>query len=158
MKTIQLLLLLLVLVSCNNGIPSTGPDVGALDDLNQSIDLTVPKGWNTFKTTDSVTLQITNISKDSLLFDSNYGIRMFVYKDDSWVEIMDGLKNFYQDPIRLQPYNGDATTTGVVSVLPKLEDRTKGVWLRIYIIGETENEVNVDTARVGAYIDVFLKP
>lgn len=158
MKIIRSILLLLVLVSCSSNLPSTDPDVGLLDELNQRIELSVPKAWNNFKTTDPVTVEITNISKDNIVFDANYGVRLFVQNGEHWAEVMDGLTSFYQDPILLQSYNGDDTTTGVVSVLPKLADRTKGAWLRIYVIGQIESKVGDEALSVGAYIDVFLNP
>ena len=156
-KLFNLPLIILLLTACKDNIPTSMPDIGIVAELNQRIELTTPEGWNSFIVGKPITIEIKNTSADSIMFDANYGVRMFVYQTETWKEVSDGLTSYYNDSIVLKQYLGSAEDTGVISVLPKLENRSQKVLLRVFIIGVVISNDN-QVRKVGSYIDIYLRP
>ena len=149
--------ILLFLTSCANRSPSTMPDVGEVDEMNIRINITAPEGWNTSKLREPITLQIINLSEEDILFDENYGTRMFIYDRENWVEVFDQITSFYHDDIILQPFTGDSTTTGVITVSPQLKRYDKKTLIRIIVLGSIAKS-DGEKSRTGAFIDLYLRP
>jgi hypothetical protein len=133
--------------------PDIGLPIPAPSD--SYLELTAPKGWNTFKTGESITLMVNNISDKQIVVDQDFGARIFVFKNDSWVEI--GNKGIYADgPVIILEPNKDFSPEkiGAAFVLP---DISVSSYLKIFILGSVfENEKK--TEDVVSYIDIELTP
>src|SRR5215207_2522030 len=106
----SIVILLFLLTSCSAKSAAEIPDVDvSVYDLNTKITLDAPSGWNTFKIGDTITLSITNDSENVVVFDANFGTRVFVYKDKKWKEIEDMIKSFYDNDIVVYPITLDPT-------------------------------------------------
>ena len=149
----------LILCACTETLPSDSPiDSVSLDELNQEIILEAPAEWNSFRVGEAITLSIINISSDPILFDANFGRRIFVYDNKQWVEKEDQISNFHNDELVLTPNNSDQTNIYSTSIFPVLDDVTKKTTMRIFILGNLlingEKQENI----TGAYIDITLIP
>jgi hypothetical protein len=158
----SIFILLLLFVSCSTKPPTDLPDVDiSVDDLNTKISLDAPSGWNNFKIDETITLSITNTSESVLVFDPNFGTRVFIYEDNEWKETEDKIKNFYNDDIFIHPGAGDSDPTRnmeATSVRPELGNLKKTITIRIFIVGNLYENNTKTNKQTGAYIDVLLKP
>lgn len=135
------------------------PDIGVIKgDLNQEIEVKIPNGWNSYKIGEPITLEITNLSQKDLLFDMNYGVRMFIYKDKTWIEVFDQMISFYKDDIILKPFTGAPDTTGVITVLPRLENIGQKILMRIFVFGFAGKKDMNNSSRIGGFVDISLEP
>ena len=154
------ILLIFTLVACTPNLPRSIPnDIGIPpEELNQKISLLAPKGWNTFKVNESVTIEIINKSKDNILFDANFGTRMFVYEKDTWKEISDKMINVSNEDIVLKPIEIDPTGSVANSLLPELGNIENSTFLRIFVIGYGYKDGVKTDKKVGGFIDINLMP
>lgn len=153
-----MLFLLVYLTAC---VSNRLPEVAAIqipdEELNTRISLTAPDGWDSFKTGDTVTLTIINTSGDKILFDPNYGARIFVFDDDGWIETSNELVSLDIDDVILEPIKDNPASTGTTSIRPKLAIEASNLTVRIYVVGYLYAD-NVGTDNVtGAFIDVILR-
>jgi len=136
--------------------PDIGLPIPAPSD--SYLELTAPKGWNTFKTDESITLMVSNISDKQIIVDQDFGARIFVFNNDSWVEI--GNKGIYADgPIIILEPNKKFSPEkiGAAFVLPDLPDISVPSYVKIFILGSVfEDEKKIED--VVSYIDIELTP
>jgi hypothetical protein len=124
--------------------------------LNQQIKLLVIPDWNTFKTTDSVGLKLLYNSQNRITLPENYNLRLFIKQDQGWLEIQEiPTERYPPGDIILSP---DKSSLGddIVAFNPKLADIKKQYTLRAYVFGNMETPDGI--VKVGAYVDVVLKP
>ena len=92
LKTI-IFVVVIFLCSCVPSQSPPHPEGIPNGNLNQVVKIIAPQEWNTFKLGNSIDLEITNLSNRSLVFDKGFGVRIFLAKDNQWVEIKDKLKS-----------------------------------------------------------------
>jgi len=152
-------LFLLISISCKRETtPEEFPNVGVpLEELNKKIELLAPYGLNTFRTRDVVGLSVRIIGDEPIAFTHDYGARLFIPQNGEWEEV----RNFGTYPrgiIIVPPWDNNPRNEGAAGVGPELPDPEKPVLLRIVLIGNVYRNEQVTDERVGAYIDVELKP
>jgi hypothetical protein len=166
MKPIQGILIsiiIFVLSSCNalsNLVESSTvptPNIGIDVQSGKYLEITAPKGWNSFKTDDLISLEIRNISKNQIIADPDFGARIFVLTDGEWIEVENKIV-YKNDPFTLDPTeNYDPMKTASTGVRPELLDYSIRSEVRIFIVG-TLIENGKESKKVASYIDLTLNP
>jgi hypothetical protein len=140
-----------ILVACSTK-DSHPPIEVDKDYLDQQITLEAPSFSNTFRTMDSINIDITNKSTYEIVFPNNYNIRIFSYSDNEWVEIP-------EIPTTRLP-DGDvvlaSNTIETTFVHPDLPNPNRQYNLRIYVFGNMK--VSGESIEVAAFTDVRLQP
>jgi hypothetical protein len=132
-------------------------DVGNWIENEQYLDISAPAGWNSFKTSDPITLLIVNNSEKKIITTENFHARIFILNKDSWIEI-DNRAVYADNEYILQPYHADdPATIMALPVLPNLPDDSKSYEVRILISGSIEGSEQV-IEDVVSYIDVKISP
>jgi hypothetical protein len=133
--------------------PNPGADVEVLDFIH----ITAPTGWNSFRTDDSVTLEIWNSSENLIVCDPEFDLMVFPQTQDGWIELKN--KSLYQyDLITLEPSESyDPYKAVGTSVSPDLPDYSVTSSIRIYVIGELMDAAE-SSRKVASYIDLKLTP
>lgn len=133
------------------------PDVGIpYNKLNKDLYLTAPIGWNTFKTSDPIAINIKVTSSNTIVFQPDFGVRIFLEKNDSWDEIFDDTKR-PGGLIHLSPESSWQDYSSIV-LYPDPFDRNDKTKLRIYIIGKVYRNGQITDELVGSYVDINLTP
>ena len=156
--------LLFAAISCQRkSVVPPMPDVGVpSQEMNKRFSIQAPPAINTFRTKDIVQLVIKLNSaepKDPLTFQYNLGARIFIEKNDQWIEIKNA--EIYQNSpgkIILSPSDKWPKNQFVQAFKPELPDVTKITVVRFNLIGNIIKNGSVTDERTGAYIDVTLKP
>jgi len=129
-KTILLCVMFFVTASCTSketqiapSLSIPAPDIGLPIPApsDSYLELTAPKRWNTFKASEPITLMVNNISDKQIVVDQDFGARIFVFNNDSWVEV--GNKGIYADgPVIILEPNKDFSPEkiGTAFVLPDI--------------------------------------
>ena len=161
-KNVLISILIVVMASCSSAanleeplsIPT--PDIGFEVQSEKYLEVTSPNGWNSFKTNKPISLMIQNISEKQITSSQDFGARIFLLKDDKWVELQNKVV-YTDDPVTLEPdENSDLTNIATVFILPDLPDYSVTSNLRIFVIGNlTEN--GKESKKVASYIDMQLK-
>lgn len=171
-RTVFLWILVMVTVcSCSPVQPSVSNDLEisfreliSIDDINKSFQIHAESiEQRNLKFESDIQVVLENLSNQQIFFPVGYGIRLFIIRDNAWIEIQN--KNeYYGEGSLLRPKGeqelGDRISTGVRPILPpQIEDENHQEVLRIVIIGEL---IKDDDGRigvpVGAYTDVFINP
>jgi hypothetical protein len=136
----------------NSTVPSIStPDIG-FDVQNETyLKIFAPDGWNSFKTDDSITLDIQNISNMQITADPDFGARIFVLTDDEWIEVKN--KTVYKN----KPFTIDPLKLGALIVRPELPDYSITTKVRVFVVG-TLIENGKESKEVASYIDLTLNP
>jgi len=159
-RNTSIFILLILFTSCSSKSATNLPDIDiSVNDLNTKIILDAPSGWNTFKNGETVTLSIINDSESVIVFDADFGTRVFVYGGEKWVEKEDQITSFYDDEIIVYPISLDPIGNMESTVIrTELDNPKKQNTMRIFVIGNLyENGIKTEET-TGAYIDVILKP
>lgn len=135
------------------------PDVDIpLDHLNSQVFVTAPKGWNTFKTGDPITVEVYVTGKDEIIFPPDFGVKVFSYEHNEWMRVETVPITSPSHSIVLPPSNGDSPVTGETMVSPILSDESRTRLLRIFVSGNIYRNGVVTEEKIGAYVDVILRP
>jgi len=153
----------IVLVSCNSGtntadpLSISTPDIGLTIQREKYLEVTAPKGWNSFKTNKAVALMIRNISDQQIISDQDFDARIFVFSKDKWVEVAN--KTAYSsDKITLGPdKNFDPMKSKALFVFPDIANDSIPQYLRIFLVG-TLIENGKESKKIATYIDLNLNP
>jgi hypothetical protein len=137
-------------------------DLIEIDSLNESFQISADTS-NPKKLMygSDVSIVFKNISGDEVFFPVGYGIRLFIIRDKTWVEIPN--KNvYYGDGSWLQTRSdellGARLGTWVRPVLPPGVDAAGQDVLRIVVVGEIPSDQNKTGSYTAAYVDVFISP
>jgi|RhiMetdeSRZDD1v2_1073273.scaffolds.fasta_scaffold49361_1 hypothetical protein len=162
-KSIVISIITIVLSSCSSAInlaeqPSIAtPAIGTYIQIGKYLEVTAPNGWNSFKTDDSISLEVRNISDGQITFGPDFGARIFVLTDESWVEVKNKI-TYKNDPLILDPSeNYDPLKTGATIVQPELSDYSVPYDIRIFLIGDLIENGKAER-KVSSYIDLKLSP
>jgi hypothetical protein len=133
------------------------PNIGIAVQNGKYLEVIAPNGWNSFKTDDSISLEIRNISKSQITAAPDFGARIFVLADNEWIEVEN--KIVYKNaPFTLEPTeNYDPMKTAATIVRPELFDYSITSKIRIFIVG-TLIENGKEPKKVASYIDLTVSP
>ncbi len=138
---------IIFLCSCTKSQDRPRPEGISTANLNQDIQIIVPQAWNTFKSGDTVSLQIVNVSNKTLFFDKNFGSRIFLVENGQWIEVKNKLKSIGSDSIVMEPTINNTNETRGFSVKSDMGGKTRKAEVRIYIFGKSSDTEEI----VGAY-------
>lgn len=159
LKTKSLIIILLFvsqmfLESCSTAIREPQVDNIEANNTNNQIHAKVYELMNTFETVNPVFLEIQSFAPGIIVFNNNFGVRIFQKTNNDWKEIKEKTTTrLPEDDVVFSPENG---MVKIFTVFPELDDYTHNVQLRIYIIGEIQTDQ--DITKVAAYVDVMLHP
>jgi hypothetical protein len=156
---ISLVLVVCIISACKGNVTEkTMPDIGVpSNEMNSKLELLAPDGWNKFKSGFPITLAVKGISSDQILFNSDYGARLFIYKDNNWIEISNG-EEYPEGSTILYPFENNYLRIAAVNLWPKLQDTTKPVSVRVILVGNVYRNGQMTDEVTAGYIDVNLKP
>ena len=130
-------------------------------DMNKSLSMIVDSKKQYFSLGDDIPLIVENKSSHFISFDVNTHIRMLRSTGSQWMEVKNAIT--YSGTLLLSPHGKpllDFRHTDVKPILDQssLSDINTIVPLRIVIIGEIMNGDTPTGKKVGAYVDVPVKP
>ncbi|MFT3894865.1 MAG: hypothetical protein QM730_24815 [Anaerolineales bacterium] len=133
------------------------PDIGVDNQNENYLQVTAPKGWNTYKNSEPISLEIQNISDKRISSGPDFGARIFVLTENGWVEVKN--KVVYQkDGFILNPNeNYVPERIAAIFVQPDLLDYSVPTQLRIYVIGNLLEDGKV-VKEIASYVDIELNP
>ena len=151
-------LIIFVLVSCSsqgkdNSINS--PIHFDADYLNQQIYLIADENMNSFKINDWVGLMLIYNTTNEISFPDNYNLRIFIRKDDDWLEIYEKPTIRSGNTVILSP-NIPMSNGRTVTFIPSLDDTDRSYQVRAYVFGDMNTKKGIH--QVAAYIDFKLNP
>lgn len=108
-----------------------------------------------------IKIAFKNVSGEDVFFEVGYGIKLYIIRDNAWVEIQN--KNeYYGEGSILQTKNQQASggrlVTGVRPVLPPGIAPIADEILRIVVIGEILSDGERTGHHAAAYVDLLLNP
>lgn len=136
------------------------PEIGIpAENLNVQVQVFAPKGWNTFKINEPIELEIYVTGSEEIIFPPDFGIKTFLYDTGNWVEILETVPISYSHKdVVLQPYNGNLFLAGAARAFPILPRANNPTLLRIFVFGHLYRNGEATDEKVGAYVDVILRP
>jgi len=135
----------------------------AVDDMNKTFHLIVDKSsQENPKFGSDIQVRIENLSEQEVSFPVDLGIKLFIVRDNGWLEIQNNNKYYSIGPaliLKRQQETGHRITTGIRPVLPPdAKDARQQEILRIVAIGELISNGEKTGIPVGAYTDMFVNP
>ncbi len=136
------------------------PEIGLpVERLNTQVYVFAPKGWNTFKFNDPITLEIRVIGNEEIIFPPDFGVSTFLYRDGSWLEVVESVPVTYSHgDVILPPYRGNLFLSGTAVAFPILQNASDPTLLRIFVFGHVYRNGKATDEKVGAYADVIIHP
>lgn len=153
-----LLFSVLSLSACTAKSTSTVENMPGIDipiaELNTKVFmLNYPDNPSTYKNGDILNFQIKNRSTNTIVFDQNYGTKIFLRDGTEW-KLIENLMG-YPDAENLLPTNETYPPGFNIFVLPDVGDLKGSTTVRIVVIGHVKDR---PAEQVGAYIDVKYIP
>jgi hypothetical protein len=123
-------------------------------NINTYIKLTDPKSLaNSHRNKDTLTLQLTNLSSNDVIFSGRPCVRVAAEDGDSWSHIDDNFSNNRETFVL--PTMESAPQGQLVSVIPFVPNLTSPREVRVVIIGHIAGTAGEEA---GAYLDVTINP
>lgn len=124
---------------------------------SEAVRIIAPLGWNTFKVTDPVILDIRNLSSDNIIFEPDYSILLFIKQNETWIPIKNTAIYSDTNQIILEPTsNNDISSDKMIFFNPDLkENEGSKVLLRVVIRGTVVKQGKEDEIIV--YADIPLE-
>ena len=151
--------LLILLPACSKSLPGDMPDLGISSDeleFNTFIKVTAPKQLNSYRSGDSVALEIENISEYEWDFNITKDILIYYYENEEWKKVSDKMIHIGATELTLEPSGNFPSDKQVFGILPNIEPN-RPTNLRIIIIGHGLTD-QMEKQSKGAFLDVFLRP
>ena len=150
-------------ISCTTGLEQTSTSTEANSNIGitaqgeEYLAVTAPAGWNTFKTTEPITLMIINVSDNQIVSNDSFNSRIFILSEDKWVEVNNKVV-YANNPFTLESNKEmDPTKIFALFVSPELPDDQQSYEVRIFVFGSMINEDKTEVEIVD-YVDVQLFP
>lgn len=168
-KTLLWILMSIVLIPCLSGCASKKDSSFenlipiALEDMNDQMTLSLPNLYDGVyepKIGEIVTLALESHVDENIYFPSNYGVSIYNYYDNQWVEVKNLLDGRYY-PIsnrQISPTNNDVVGRVLISFEPDISNQITPTDLRIVVIGTVTHPEQNSSETVGAYLDITLNP
>lgn len=136
------------------------PEVGIPpENLNTKVRVIAPRGLNTYKINAPIQLVIYVMGDEAIIFSPDFGVKIFLYKDGEWTEVVETVPITYLhgDTI-LPPSQGNSFLSGSARAFPLFPGADHPVLLRIFVLGHVYRDATATDEKVGAYVDVILHP
>jgi hypothetical protein len=134
------------------------PDIGLPEtEMNSRIIAFVPKGWNSFKTSDIVMLSVRVLTKEMIAFTQDMDANLFILKDNQWLKIGNSM-GYNQRYVIVDPAGNGDYEDGSVGVSPEIPNPKIATTLLIIITGRIYKEGKITDHKTAAYVIVNLKP
>jgi hypothetical protein len=132
-----------------------------LTDMNKSLQIVVASDDKSFQLGFDIPLLVYNKSPHSMFFDVNSHIRLLRSTGDRWVDVKNALT--YSGTMLLSPQGTPLLDLQYTDARPILDEgnlsaSNTDILLRIVVIGEIMEGDTRTGKKVGAYVDVFVKP
>jgi len=151
--------LLILLPACSKSLPGDMPDLGISSDeleFNTFIKVTAPKQFNSYRSGDSVTLEIENLSEYEWSFNILKDILIYYEDDEKWKKVSDKMIHIGATELTLEPSGTFPSDKQVFGVLPNIEpNRPTNLRIIVIVHGQTDKK---ERQSKGAFVDVFLRP
>ena len=164
LKNTVISLTVILLSACGSATSLKNPDSIPTPNIGIGVQgenylvVTAPQGWNSFKTTDAISLEIRNISDRQIISEPDFGSRIFILSKDRWVEVDDNIVYSYDDPPLLDPSQSyDPQKIATIFVQPDLPDYSVTYNVRVFVIGKFIDS-STKSEDVMSYIDLELNP
>jgi hypothetical protein len=150
-----------VFYGCNTRIPQDIPDIGIPEqEVNSRMSVWVYGAGNNIvvKNNEPIIMGVDVKSPNHIEFSYDYGVRLFLYNDEKWVEIENAMT--YDESVRKEiilPLEG-LNRYGSAGLVPYYPNLKKSMPLRIVLIGRLVDDGEVSEEKTAGYIDVTLKP
>lgn len=151
--------LLMLLPACSKSLPGDLPDFGISSDeleFNTFIKVTAPKQLNSYRSGDSVALEIENLSEYEWGFNITKDILIYYEDDEKWKKVSDKMIHLGATELTLEPSGNFPSDKQVFGVLPNIEPN-RPTHLRIIIIGHRLTDKKEKQSK-GTFLDVYLRP
>lgn len=153
-----LLFSVLILSACTAKSTSAAGNMPGIDipmaELNTKVVmLNYPDNPSTYRNGDILNFQIKNRTTNTIVFDQNYGAKIFLRDGIGWKIIENRMG--YPDGGNLLPTNETYPPGLNIFVIPDVGDLQSNAIVRIVIIGHVKDN---PPEQVGAYIDVQYTP
>lgn len=156
-------LIALCVSSCNTNVSKTSsstettPDIGITTKGAEYLQISIPTGWNTFKTADPISLMLINVSNNQIVSREDFHCRIFVFDQGKWIEVNNKIV-YAGNQIVLEPNKeiDPAKITGLI-IQPDLADLSKPYQVRVFLFGSMANADKTQQEIIDN-IDVMLSP
>lgn len=165
-RQLTILIFLAMMTSCSiHSIPDNEmPELGfPVEEANRDLELYSFTGYdNSYKNSDILTLLIKVKSDYPIHFPMDYGTRIFIYKEEQWLEIQNNMVyptvEQYGGENILPPSEDNILKEDLYAAAPYYSDLEKATPARLIVVGNIiENEKTTDELSVG-YFDFVLYP
>ncbi len=154
---ITFILIILSISACQKSGLEKMPGIDIpIQDMNKHLHLTAPTEINSFKFGENVLFVLANTSDNSIFLSENYGVHIFIKKDNKWSPI----ENNFEYPSgekEILPRQNQQFRDEVFAIHPMVND-DKSVTLRVVVVGNSQKGGLITSQNVAAYTDVILKP
>jgi hypothetical protein len=148
----------------SNALENSFRKVIATDEINNQfrIYLDSPK-QDSLKIGSNIEISFRNLTDQEIFFQTGFGIRLFIIRDEKWVEILNNDEYYGKAPL-LQGIGSQQAMlggipTGVRPALPpNVREAEHQELLRIMAVGELMDKGKKTGTLAGSYIDVLLMP
>jgi len=160
-KFLLLLAFVVLLSGCsqNSDVPFTFTDANGRQpsSWNKVLKLELAKGFgDIYSYGSSINLFMTNLSGNQIRFPVDYNLR--IYDFTGGVKEIKNRETIYgPDYIILPPNKRADRPIGLVSFTPQIQADANHK-IRIFVIGEMQNDDPLKTQLVGAYMDIEMHP
>ena len=125
-------------------------------EFNTYIKITAPNELNSFKSGESISLEVENLSDKECLFDITKDILIYKYENQKWKKITDKMVNIGETKLSLGASGTFPMDKQIVGVLPDIKPN-QSIELRIILLARTQTGER-DSKTIGAFVDVQMKP
>lgn len=121
------------------------------ENVNNQIVLRAPNYANNFLIDHPVILELKNTTGMVVVFPRDFNIQLFVLDKKDWVEIKEQPVDRYPEEDVI--LSRDNPIVQVLSVFPDYPGSNKDYYLRVYVVGELQDEMRT---LVAAYTDIKI--
>jgi len=156
----------LLLVGCENKTTSEAEKQFAakvaVADMNKSLNMKLIGEQEYYLPGSQIDLILENRTSDTISFNEGEQIKLLANIDSQWIEIAND--HTYSGTMLLYPpQSQQGLNFGSTTVKPNLEQNIPDnedslIPLRVVVIGEIKNADNTVERKVGAFVDVLIKP
>lgn len=147
--------LMMLLNGCNFGSQDEliGVDI-PIEQMNNDLTLDAPPELNEFEIGMDLGLVLINNANIPITFPADYGIHIYQLINDDWKPIENQMKYGNDEKIIYPISEGPL----ILSVLPKLGSNDRPIIVRVVVVGNYLLDNGDIGDKVGAYVDINLKP
>lgn len=157
--TLLAIAFLCTILACNaqkpTPIENTDDVILSGKDVNQSITLSAPEGWNTYKSDDPVYLAVVPFSNHKIFLNEK-NLSTFQLVNDEWILIKNDNPHSPMEIIMIPGEVPAASTVQVVAV-PRLLPQSGDIKL-LFVISANVYDNETVGEEIKAYTEVTLKP